>query len=127
MYEAVALWLLLSVVAVMTLLRYQQSRPRWRHIATIPLTGAVTTAALPTPATPRLNLNQATIAQLCTLPGISESTAWAIAAVRAQTPLRNVAELLQFGGIGEKRLVQLAARAYCGPVTNTPIATQHAY
>jgi len=124
MYEAVALWLLLSVVAGMTLLRYQQSRPRWRHVATLPLTGAVAVAVVA--ATPRLNLNQASVAQLCALPGISRSTAYAIVAARARAPLRNLAELLQFDGIGEKRLVQLAACAYCGPVTNTPVATQHA-
>ena len=117
-YELVALWIVLAAVTLVSLARYQQSRPRWRHVLTLPLTGAVHTAQLQTSPETRLNLNMATCAQLDGLPGISRKTALVIIETRQHKPLEQLVELLQFAGIGERRLAEISKVAYCGPLTN---------
>jgi len=117
-YELVALWIVLVAVTVASLVRYQASRPHWHHVLTLPLTGAVHTAHLQTTPETRLNLNLATSEELDTLPGISRKTAQVIIATRLRKPFEQLVELLQFDGIGERRLAEISAVAYCGPATN---------
>jgi DNA uptake protein ComE-like DNA-binding protein len=124
-YEMVALAVVLAAVALVSLLRYQRSRPRWHHVLTLPLTGVVHTAALRTAPETRLNLNTASRAELDALPGITPATAQAICAARQRAPLADLVELLQYEGIGEQRLAQIAELAYCGPVTNASPGTDH--
>ncbi len=117
-YELVALWIVLVAVTVVSVVRYQQSRPHWRHVLTLPLTGAVQTAQLQTTPETRLNLNLATSEQLDGLPGISRKTAQIMITTRRRKPFEQLVELLQFDGIGERRLAEISELAYCGPVTN---------
>lgn len=65
------------------------------------------------PADSRLNLNEATIAQLEQLPGIGPSKAKAIAAYRDQHGgFRKVEELLNVKGIGPKIFEKLSPEVY---------------
>jgi DNA uptake protein ComE-like DNA-binding protein len=124
-YELVALWIVLVAVTLVSLVRYQASQPHWRHVLTLPLTGAVHSAALRTAPETRLNLNTASRAELDALPGVTPATAQAICAARQRGPLAALVELLQYEGIGEQRLAQIAELAYCGPVTNASPGADH--
>lgn len=75
--------------------------------------------AQPAPATPRVNVNAATLAQLMYLPGVGAKTAAAITDYRAQHgQFRKVSDLLQVKGIGEKKLAKMAAYvSVSGPTT----------
>ena len=65
-----------------------------------------------------VNINTATKAQLCLLPGIGPSRALAIIRFRTKRPFRRKEQLLRIRGIGAKSLIQL--RPYVsleGPTT----------
>jgi competence protein ComEA len=61
-------------------------------------------------AGPVVDLNQAGIDELCTLPGIGRKKAEAIVALRDRRPLTRVTQLLQVKGIGHKTLQKLKPR-----------------
>jgi competence protein ComEA len=79
-------------------------------------TAASTVASAPLPT---INLNSATVAELCTLPGIGPKKAEAIVALRTRRPLTRVTQLLQVKGIGPKTLQRLKPRLSVAP---TPAA-----
>jgi competence protein ComEA len=54
-----------------------------------------------------VNLNTATVEELCTLPGIGEKKAKAIMALRTKQPFLRVTQLLQVKGFGPKTLTRL--------------------
>ncbi len=64
------------------------------------------TAEVPTPA-PLVNLNAASVDELCTLPGIGRKKAEAIVALRSRRALKRVTQLLQVKGIGPRTLQRL--------------------
>jgi competence ComEA-like helix-hairpin-helix protein len=59
---------------------------------------------------PVVDLNQAGIDELCTLPGIGRKKAEAIMALRDRRPLTRITQLLQVKGIGQKTLQKLKPR-----------------
>jgi competence protein ComEA len=63
---------------------------------------------------PVVDLNQAGIDELCTLPGIGRKKAEAIVALRDRRPLTRVTQLLQVKGIGHKTLQKLKPRVVIG-------------
>lgn len=64
----------------------------------------------------RIDLNTATRAELCTLPGIGETTADRIIADRAANgPFRSPEELLRVNGIGETTLERLRDWIWVAP------------
>lgn len=61
--------------------------------------------ATPLPVAPKVNINTATIAQLCYLPGIGKVMAQRIVNYRTEHgQFRRVSDLLQVKGIGAKKL-----------------------
>lgn len=54
-----------------------------------------------------VNLNTASIDELCTLPGIGKKKAEAIIALRTKRPLTRVTQVLQVKGIGPRTLQRL--------------------
>ena len=64
---------------------------------------------LAAPANRLVNLNSATQAELETLPGVGVKTAEKIMTYRAQTPFRQVEDLMNISGIGEKKLEAMRA------------------
>ena len=54
-----------------------------------------------------VNLNTATVEELCTLPGIGAKKAKAIMALRTKQPFLRVTQLLQVKGFGPKTLTRL--------------------
>ncbi len=77
-------------------------------------------ASAPVPgAAPVLNINAASIEELCTLPGIGRKKAEAIVALRTRRPLTRVTQLLQVKGIGPKTLHRLKPRL---SVSQVPLA-----
>jgi competence protein ComEA len=77
-----------------------------------------------TPATevsaPVVNLNVASVEELCTLPGIGRKKAEAIVALRTRRPLTRVTQLLQVKGIGPKTLHRLKPRLSVAPAPPAP-------
>ncbi|HEY1101275.1 MAG TPA: helix-hairpin-helix domain-containing protein [Myxococcota bacterium] len=75
-----------------------------------PVGGAVVTSE-PVPSAPSasvlVNVNTATIDELCTLPGIGQKKAEGIVALRSRRPLTRVTQLLQVKGIGPRMLQRL--------------------
>ena len=65
---------------------------------------------------PMVNLNAASIEELCTLPGIGRKKAEAIVALRQKKPLTRVTQLLQVKGIGAKTLQRLKPMLSVAPV-----------
>ena len=60
---------------------------------------------------PQININQATVAELKTLPGVGEATAQRIVAYRSKNPpFRRIEELLIIRGISRNRLEQIRNR-----------------
>ena len=66
--------------------------------------------------TPVVNVNAATVDELCSLPGIGRKKAEAIIALRTRRPLTRVTQLLQVKGIGPKTLQRLKPRLSVAPV-----------
>lgn len=64
-----------------------------------------------------VNLNVASIEELCTLPGIGRKKAEAIVALRTRKPLTRVTQLLQVKGIGPKTLRRLKPMLSVAPVS----------
>jgi competence protein ComEA len=77
--------------------------------------GVASTAALPA-----VNLNSASVEELCTLPGIGPKKAEAIVALRTRRPLTRVTQLLQVKGIGPKTLQRLKPRLTVAPPVASP-------
>ncbi len=69
-----------------------------------------------------VDLNQATVEELCTLPGIGPKKADAILALRHKKPFTRVTQLLQVKGIGPKTLDKLKPHLRVTTAT-TPTAT----
>jgi len=57
-----------------------------------------------------VDLNRASVDELCTLPGIGRKKAEAIIALRERRPFTRVTQLLQIKGIGHKTLLKLKPR-----------------
>lgn len=68
-----------------------------------------------------VNVNVASVEELCTLPGIGRKKAEAIVALRTRRPLTRVTQLLQVKGIGPKTLQRLKPRL---SVTPAPLSSQ---
>lgn len=83
-------------------------------------TGATTVSSGPTVM---VNVNVATIDELCTLPGIGRKKAEAIVALRTRRPLTRVTQLLQVKGIGPKTLHRLKPMLSVAPapVVQVPV------
>jgi competence ComEA-like helix-hairpin-helix protein len=62
-----------------------------------------------------VDINQADVATLCSLPGIGPRKAEAIVALRERRPLTRVTQLLQVKGIGPKLLERLRGRIALRP------------
>lgn len=71
------------------------------------LSSSVATEPAPPVLLTVVNLNAASIEELCTLPGIGPKKAEAIVALRQKKPLTRVTQLLQVKGIGAKTLQRL--------------------
>jgi competence protein ComEA len=69
---------------------------------------------------PVVNVNVASIEELCTLPGIGRKKAEAIIVLRTRRPLTRVTQLLQVKGIGPKTLHRLKPRLSVAPVVPLP-------
>jgi len=54
-----------------------------------------------------ININEASVDQLCTLPGIGRKKAEAIVALRERKPLTRVTQLLRVRGIGPRTVARL--------------------
>jgi len=114
--ESVVLFALIVLVGALTLYRYHRGRPRFRHLMSIPLTGAVHVAQLARSKEHRLNINSASAEALDALPGVSSNIAADIIAYRKEQPFTDIAEISRIDGIGEKRLAVLVDLVYCGKV-----------
>ena len=79
------------------------------------------TASEPAPPSTHavVNLNAASIEELCTLPGIGRKKAEAIVALRTKRPLTRVTQLLQVKGIGPKTLQRLKPMLSVAPPAPT--------
>jgi competence protein ComEA len=62
-----------------------------------------------------IHLNDATVEELCTLPGIGKKRAEAILAARERRPFTRLTQLLQVKGIGPKMLQRLKPRLTLEP------------
>jgi competence protein ComEA len=71
---------------------------------------------------PRVDLNQASVDALCSLPGIGRKKAEAILALREKRPFTRVTQLLQVKGIGPKTLHKLKPRIVIGLANHPPQA-----
>jgi competence ComEA-like helix-hairpin-helix protein len=67
---------------------------------------------------PKLDLNLATLQQLCTLPGIGAKKAKAIIAYREKRPFSRITQLVRVKGIGPKTVRRLKERltVHSGPL-----------
>jgi competence protein ComEA len=63
---------------------------------------------------PPVDLNRATVEELCTLPGIGKKKAEAIVALRERKPFTRVTQLLQIKGIGPRTLQRMRPRLVVG-------------
>lgn len=63
----------------------------------------------------RVDVNSATVEELCTLPGIGPKKAEAIIALREKRPLTRLTQLLLVRGIGKKTLEKLRPEVEFGP------------
>ena len=91
-----------------------------------------TTASAPSPpdgggqdterAATLVDLNSASVAELCTLPGIGPKKAEAVVAARTRRPFVRVTQLLQVKGIGPKLLSRIKRLVTVRPV---PVADPH--
>lgn len=73
------------------------------------------------PAAPVVDLNAASVEELCTLPGIGPKKAEAIISLREKRPFTRVTQLLLVKGIGPKTLTRLKPRLTVGPVSPRPV------
>ena len=55
----------------------------------------------------QVNINQASVAQLCLLPGIGPKRAEAIIALRERRPFRRAVQLRRIRGIGRRTMLKL--------------------
>lgn len=62
-----------------------------------------------------LDLNRASVDELCTLPGIGRKKAEAIVAFRTKRPFTRLTQLLEVRGIGRRTLDQLRPLVVIGP------------
>lgn len=62
----------------------------------------------------RLDLNHASVAQLCELPGIGQKRATAIVDRRKKHPFTRISQLLEVKGIGRKTLAKLRPLLFIG-------------
>lgn len=69
----------------------------------------------PARAEAAVDLNRATAAELCTLPGIGPKKAEAILALRARRPFTRVTQLLEVKGIGRRTFERLRSRVTVEP------------
>ena len=70
----------------------------------------------PTPApAAMIDINSASVEELCTLPGIGPKKAEGILKARAHRPFARVTQLLQVKGIGRRTLERLKPRIVVGP------------
>jgi competence protein ComEA len=97
-------WVQAVAVAVVLLLA--------RGAAAAPIEGApplptTTTTTTTTTKSSLVDLNTATVEQLCTLPGIGAKKAAAIQAYRSKRPFTRVTQLLEVKGIGRRTLERL--------------------
>jgi competence protein ComEA len=108
----------------------------WRALLVCLLAGLATPASASAPAdegttppapAPVVDLNTASVQELCTLPGIGPKKAEAIISLREKRPFTRVTQLLLVKGIGPKTLTRLKprlvvgpARAEAGPVPTVP-------
>ena len=67
------------------------------------------------PPAPVVDLNTASVQELCTLPGIGPKKAEAIIGLREKRPFTRVTQLLLVKGIGPKTLARLKPRLVVGP------------
>ena len=73
-------------------------------------TAAATDAEAPVDAAPLVDLNRASVDELCSLPGIGRKKAEAIVTLRERRPFTRVTQLLHIKGIGHKTLLKLKPR-----------------
>lgn len=83
-------------------------------VAGEPTEPAAPAAPPATPVSSRVDLNSASVEELCTLPGIGPKKAEAIIARRKKHPYTRVTQLLQVKGIGRKTLEKLRPRLTVG-------------
>ena len=100
---------------------------RWLLLCCVLVAGSVRAEAVPGATTVSsgptvvVNVNVATIDELCTLPGIGRKKAEAIVALRTRRPLTRVTQLLQVKGIGPKTLHRLKPMLSVAPVPVVPV------
>ena len=101
---------------------------RWLLLCCVLLTKSIHAEAAPAPSTALpasptvvVNVNVASIEELCTLPGIGRKKAEAIVALRTRRPLTRVTQLLQVKGIGPKTLHRLKPMLSVAPAPVPPV------
>jgi len=71
----------------------------------------------------RIDINQASVEELCTLPGIGKKRAEAIIEYRRRRPFTRLTQLLNIRGIGKRTLEKLRPRLMIGPATPDPLVS----
>lgn len=90
----------------------------WGAVGVVGLAAAETQAANPEDrALLRVELNSASVDELCLLPGIGPKKAAAIVAYRERRPFTRVTQLLRVRGIGRKTLRRLKPFVFVAPRT----------
>lgn len=100
----------LAVLAMMTTAAAAGASP-----AAEPVSPPTEAAAAKTPPADTVDLNTATVEQLCTLPGIGKKKAEAIIAQRERHPYRRITQLLRVKGIGPRTVRRLKPLLRVGP------------